>query len=819
MAFHRRIHATRLLLWLLASGLLVALCVPLAGWMILRASLPALTGSRMLPGLGADVTVDRDADGVPTVHAGSPEDMLRALGYLHAQERFFQMDLLRRQSAGELSGLFGPDALGLDVAVRMHRFRLVAGETLKNFGALELRQLDAYVAGVNAGLAALPARPWEYYLLHQAPRPWTREDCVLVVESMTMALQDSTGLEQRTRLAIEDCYGPAVLAFLRPAVTEATAALDGSSAPAPPIPPAAAWIPHSNIPRVALPPHSANAAPPGSPASLLAAWLQPPSPDRVPGSNNFALAGSRVQGGGALVADDMHLGLSVPNTWYRARLELPGHAFTGVTLPGVPGPIAGSNGDVAWGFTDAYIGASDVVIVETDPADPTRYRVPDGDGWEKFETAKERIAIAGAQTVEVNIVSTRWGPLLTPPGAPGRALALHWIAYDPQAVNFELANMLYAHSVDDAIAVARRTGIPAENMIVGDRAGHIAWTIIGRVPNRIGFDGMLPHSWAGGSCDWDGFLSPGDLPIVRDPPDGQLWTANNRVIGGGALDLIGNGGYDYPTRAAQIRDRLTALADRPATSADLLAIQLDDESLYLKPWRDLLLTVLTDDATRKDPRLGELRRLVEAWDGHASVNEAGHRLVKTFRSTVADMILNPIYAPIRKRLPEAHFGLDCEQPLWSILNARPAHLLPRGYPAWDDLLLRAARFTSKLGERHPGGKALRDCTWGAANVLSMRHPLSGLFPLWLGKHLDMPAQPLPGDSELPRVQGRDFGASERFVVSPGREAEGIYEQPGGESGHPLSPFYSAGHENWVKGNPSPLLPGASKTRLVLRAAR
>jgi penicillin amidase len=222
---------------------------------------------------------------------------------------------------------------------------------------------------------------------------------------------------------------------------------------------------------------------------------------------------------------------------------------------------------------------------------------------------------------------------------------------------------------------------------------------------------------------------------------------------------------------------------------------------------------------RKDPRLGELRRLIQTWDGHASVNEAGHRLVKTFRTTVADMILNPIYAPIRKRVPESHFGLDCEQPLWSILNARPAHLLPRGYAKWDDLLLRAARFTSKLGERHPGGKPLRDCTWGAANVLSMRHPLSGLFPQWLGKHLDMPAQALPGDSELPRVQGRDFGASERFVVSPGRESDGIYEQPGGESGHPLSPFYSAGHENWVKGNPSPLLPGASKTRLVLRAAR
>jgi penicillin amidase len=536
--------------------------------------------------------------------------------------------------------------------------------------------------------------------------------------------------------------------------------------------------------------------------------------DALPGSNNFALAGSRVQGGGALVANDMHLGLSVPNVWYRAVMRSPGHFFTGVTLPGTPGPIAGSNGDIAWGFTDAYIGSSDVVIVEPDPADLTRYRVPDGSGWENFGDAPETITVAGQPPVTIHVKSTRWGPLLTDPGA-GRVLALHWIAQNPASQNFRLADLAYAHSVDEALVAARQVGLPAENLLVGDRAGNIAWTIIGRVPRRVGFDGSLPVSWADGSKHWDGYLSPEETPTIRNPPDGQLWTANNRVVGGDALARIGNAGYGDPARAAQIRDRLTALGGRLAAPADLLAIQLDDESLFLARWRDLLAGVLSDDAVGHQPGLAELRRLVVAWDGHASINEPGHRLVRGFRSIVAKLVLNPIYVPVHARDPDNDFGSGFEQPLWSIVSARPAHLLPGSAASWDALLLRAATFTSRLAEHQPGTPSLADYTWGKYNTLEMRHPLSGAFPLWIAARLDMPAQALPGDNNMPRVQGPSFGASERLVVSPGRESEGIFHQPGGASGHPLSPFYRAGHEDWVYGRPTPFLPGEAKYRLML----
>ena len=801
------------LIWRTAAGLLLLLTLgALAFWWALHASLPKLAGTTKLAGLSGPVTVERDANGIPTIHAQNRLDLARALGFLHGQDRFFEMDLLRRQGAGELAELFGAAALPLDLEARRHRFRHRAAETLQQFTADDLRQLQAYTAGVNAGLNALGARPWEYLALRQKPRPWTPEDSILVLDAMTMSLQDGTGADQRLRLAVADTYGMEALDFLRPQVLERTAALDGSFAPAPPIPGPSAFFPHplpGATPTVAAPP------PKPELTRALAAYFHGP-PSALPGSNNFALAGSRVRGGGALVANDMHLGLSVPAIWYRAALHWPGHSFTGVTLPGAPCPVAGSNGDIAWGFTDAYIGAGDVVIIEPDPNDPTRYRVPDGSGWENFTVVPETISVAGQAPVKIRLADTRWGPLLTAPGAPGRVLAFHWIAYDPGAANFRLADLALARSVDEALATARQTGIPAENLIVGDRAGNIAWTIIGRVPRRVGFDGSLPMSWADGSKHWDGFLSAAETPTIRNPPGGQLWTANNRVVGGDALARLGNAGYDDPARAGQIRDDLTALDSRAAVPADLLAIQLDDASRFLARWRDLLLSVLGEDVIRGQPRLLELRRLVLAWDGHASIDEPGHRLVREFRRTVAKLVLNPIYLPVRARDPEPDFGSGVEQPLWSILVQRPAYLLPSSAASWDALLLRAATLTAKMGEQLPGGPALPDCTWGARNTLAMRHPLSSAFPAWIAAYLDMRAQPLPGDSYMPRVQAPGFGASERMVVSPGREAEGIFHQPGGASGHPLSPFYRAGHDAWAAGRPAPFLPGKTSYGLTLQ---
>ncbi len=798
-----RVH--RFVRWTLVLAALLVVAALLTGWLLLRASLPPLDGTCPLAGLGAAVTVERDANGVPTLRAASREDAARALGYLHAQDRFFQMDLMRRQSAGELAEIFGAAALPTDRLNRPHRFRWRARQSVERLPEAQRRLLTAYTAGVNAGLAALGTRPWEYFVLNTRPRAWAPEDTFLVVDAMTMSLQEHDGLDERTRLAIQETYGPEILAFLQPMVCEATAALDGSAQPAPPVPDAAQFTPRTDPIELAAPiPQTADAD---------------DDPGLRPGSNNFALAGARVAGGGALVANDMHLGLMVPNTWYRASMVLPDRRISGVTLPGLPGIAVGSNGEVAWGFTDAYIDACDVVIVETDPADPGRYRVPDAGGWERFETVRDAIVVAHGSPDTLETVYTRWGPLITRRDHAGRTLALHWMAHDPATLDLTMFALEDAHSVDEALAIAHRAGLPAENFVVGDRAGHIAWTVIGPVPRRVGFDGQTPQSWADGTRRWDGYLGPEEIPVVRDPADGQVWTANNRVVGGEALARLGSGGYDVAARAAQIRDDLHALTGRLAAPADGLAVQLDDESRFLARWRDLLTSTLTDEAVTGQPSLWELQQAVRDWHGHAAIDEAGHRLVRDFRQNVMEAVMNPLYEPVRRHSPDVPISRtqfrEAEQPLWSILSTRPAWLLPAGVASWDALLLRAASVTAAMGARLPGHPALRDCTWGKRNTLAMIHPFSRILPAALARFLDMPAEPLPGDSYMPRVQGPAFGASVRMVVSPGREAEGIFHQPGGASGHPLSAFYRAGHDDWAQGRPTPFLPGAAKYRLRL----
>lgn len=798
---------------LLVLGLLT-LGTLAAGGLFLAASRPMLDGTLALPGLRAVVAVERDHDGVPTVHAADADDAARALGFLHAQERFFQMDLLRRRAAGELAELVGPAALPLDRETRRHRFRSRAEARAAGLPPAETRRLDAYAAGVNAGLGALAARPWEYALLRETPRPWTRADSVLVVYAMALDLQGGDGRDERVRLAVSDAYGAAVRDFLWPRVLERTAALDGSNAPVPPIPGAAAWPEKRPTGRHGEPS-------PGQPAKsdgergLVAALFPPATPEDRPGSNAFALAGSRAgTGGAALVAGDPHLGLNVPNTWYRVRLEWPGRAVTGVSLPGVPGVILGSNGDVAWAFTNGYIDHSDVVIVDVDPTDPGRYRVPDGEGWERFETVRETLAVAHRPPETLETLHTRWGPVLTRAAPGGRTLALCWVMHAPDAVNFATWDLAEARDVDEAVTVAHRAGIPAQNLLVGDRAGHIAWTIIGRVPHRVGFDGWTAGSWGDGTRRWEGFLAPDEVPVVRDPGNGQLWSSNHRMLGGEALARLGDGGYDDPARAAQVRDRLTALNGRAASPGDLLAVQLDDESRFLRRWAERLDKVLTDDAVRDDAGLAEMRRLLRAWHGHAAADEPGHRLVRQFRLAVLEGVMGPLYGPVHRLDPAATgYGSGVEQPLWSILEERPAHLLPAPAADWEAFLLSAARATAaEVGRDGPLGEA----TWGRANTLRMRHPLSAALPGGLGRFLDLPADPLPGDSRMPRVQTPTFGASMRMVVAPGHEAEGVFHQPGGASGHPLSPFYRAGHAAWATGQARPFLPGPARYRLTLR---
>lgn len=779
----------------LVAGFLLAAAA--GTWAALRASLPRLEGEVMLSGLAAPAHIERDGAGVPVIRGATRADVARATGYAHAQDRYFQMDLLRRTAAGELAELLGPGLLDIDRRIRLHQFRKRALQALSSLDPRQRELLDAYVAGVNAALADSSFRPFEYLLLRTGPATWRTEDCLLVVYAMWIDLQgiEARGEQQRDRLAA------ALPETLYRLVTEPDpdweAPLDGSRLPRPPLPDPQ-QVDLRRIDRDLFDTATAFRRPP------VRLPLADPDPDVMAGSNNWAIAGARTASGRALVANDMHLGLRVPNIWYRARLVVePAQLdISGVSLPGVPVIIAGSNGHVAWGFTNSYGDFQDLVVLEPGPGG-TGYLTAQGE--RDFEVDVERLKVAGADAEVLQVRRTIWGPVIGR-DAQGRELALAWTAHRSEANDMALLAMEQAHSLDEAAAIIGGAGMPAQNVVIGDAAGRIGWVLSGRLPQRHGFDPTRPAGWYEDGTGWQGWVAAGDTPRWLDPPEGRAWSANARVIGGEMFALIGDGGYPSASRARQIRDRLAPL--QRATAADLLAIQLDDQADYLAHWQPILRRALAAAGA------GQAEALVSAWSGHAATDDAGYRLLREFARRVSERAFAMLTVEARTRWPDFPWRTPDRftEVAWRLIRERPAHLLDPRFRHWDAWLADVA--TEVVRELPQDCADLASCYWGRVNKARIQHPLSQALPV-LARWLDMPTEPLPGDWSTPRVQSPVFGASERFVVSPGLEREGYLHMPGGQSGHPLSPFYRAGHEAWVRGEPTPFLPGPARYTLKL----
>jgi penicillin amidase len=267
----------------------------------------------------------------------------------------------------------------------------------------------------------------------------------------------------------------------------------------------------------------------------------------------------------------------------------------------------------------------------------------------------------------------------------------------------------------------------------------------------------------------------------------------------------------------QIRDDL--MAHESFEPVDMIDIQFDDRAVFMAPWRELLLTVLDDEAVHNNAARREYRHLVEDWIPRASTDSVGYRLVRTFRSEVRQMVFDALTSPVRTAYgsdTELWVSSQFEGPLWAVLEEQPLHLLPAEYDSWQDLLLQAVdRNLAYFAGNFDGGLAQR--SWGERNTARIRHPLSRALP-FLSAWLDMPRDPLSGDSNLPKAQGPDWGASERFAVSPGDEVHSYLHMPAGQSGHPLSDFYRDGHEQWLLGRTSTFLPGATEHVLMLGPA-
>src|SRR2546429_3199292 len=533
----------RTLKYLGAAAAVLLLAALALGWLLLRASLPRLDGALAASGLTGAVRITRDSRGVPTIEATDRADLAYASGFVHAQDRYFQMDLSRRLAAGELAELFGGVALEQDRRARLFRVRTVAREVLAQAAPADPALLEAYARGVNAGDADLAGRPWEDWVLGAPPLPWRPEDTILIEHAMWWDLQANGLRREILRQEINARLGGAQcgarwkcgLGFLYPA---------GTSWDAPAVPASEGLMPAAQPPvpsAEVLDVRNAGAAAPasGSVARAPAA-----------GSNSWAVAGRLTATRAALIANGMHLGLRGPPLWYHARLRTVAGAaaealdLNGVTLPGAPLLVAGSNGHIAWGFTNSYGTWLDVTRVPCTAAGQHELTTPSGAA--ALSGVREEIRVHGEAPIVLEVKSAPAGVLLRADEAQHSCWFGAWLAQNPAATNLGLMALDRATPAAAAPAPPPPVGIPHQNGVTGAQRGQIGWPLYGRIPEDTG------PSRARGGAPW---TTLADHPRIVDPPLGRIWTANARLASDDhQLRLIG-GGVAAPRGRKELRGR------------------------------------------------------------------------------------------------------------------------------------------------------------------------------------------------------------------------------------------------------------------------
>lgn len=787
----------KLFLYPVATFVVLLAAAGIAIFLLLRQSLPPADGNAVITTLTAPVTVAFGHHGIPVINARNRLDAIRALGFVTARDRLFQMDLMRRKTAGRLAELFGELALASDVKARTYGFSRVAQAVVAKLPPRHKAFLEAYAEGVNRYIEQAPALPFEFSVLGYRPEPWHARDSILVALGMFERLTARSESEERMLTVMAHALPQSVVAFLTPDTDRYTDELTHHAESLRPATP----IPTADL-QAALTRRSVTA--------LAAAIAHVPA--SVAGSNAWAVAGSKTADGRAILANDMHLGISVPNIWYRIELRYPRVHSAGVLLPGVPVLIAGSNENLAWGATNLAGDFLDLVMLDVDPEQPDRYRYHGH--WRRFEQLTETIAVKDGQPRRLEVRLTPWGPVAAEP-LLGKPVAIRWTALDPEAVTIDLIDLEPAESLTQGMAIVNRTGGPQLNVLLADRDGRIAWTLMGRIPVRYGIDGSVSRSWADGKIGWHGYAEPSELPRRIDPPEAVLVTANDRRVDKHYRYPIGRqftNGY----RAYRISQRLQQLPQ--ATERSLFQLQLDTVSEFYRFYQRLALSVLSPEIVNRNPDLAELKAYLLAWNGAADKDSQGFPLLERFRRQLAEAVFSPFLTACKRVDPNFNYTWSyIDTPLQALLTQKVPQLLPDPdrYRDWDDFILaQLQRSRQQLLAQYPV-EALPELTWGRVNRAQYRHPFSRVLPL-LGWLLDMPDDALSGCSYCVRVARPHFGASERLVVSPGHLDAAILHMPGGQSSHPLSSYYRDQERYWVNGLPLPLLAGQTEHQWLLR---
>ncbi len=792
---------------------LIAILAVLGGFGILwlrsaaKAALPVLDGDIHLapqgaPAISAPVTVRRDAHGVPHIDAATQQDMFVAQGYVTAQDRLWQMDVYRRNANGELAEVMGPSLLRHDKAQRMYEFRNTAHRIYASLPAEERVRYEAYARGVNLYITQhQDSLPPEFRFLHYKPQPWTGADSI----SIGMMMVDMLDTHWYTKLSREriaaKLHNPKLESDLYPV---------GSWRDHPPT---------GELPDLTKPQTQPTSTPddeenersetrPGAPSmrgSFAHGWdtTNPgyaACPDCIPGSNNWVISGTHTASGKPLLSNDMHLSLTVPNIWYMADLRAPGYHAAGVTLPGMPFVIAGHNEHVAWGFTALYADVQDLYI---ENLQGNNYEGGDLK-WKPLTVDHETIHVRGRRDVLYDVRLTDHGPLLDPIFTKdSRAIALKWTLYDKTLNSIPLYALDTASNWTEFSSALSQWCWPTQNVVYSDDQGHIGYHAVGKIPIRLGGEGVfpkpLPHDSLNSRYEWgdddflfgrrrDPYIPFDDLPNAFDPPSGFLATANSRVTSDKSKYPLTNDWAD-PYRAERIykllqgRDHLTP--------ADMLAVQTDIYSEMDQEMGHRLATAI-DHAPNADDQLHKAADLMRNWDGRLAVDSAAASLVTQTRYTLRTMLLEPKLGNDDARnyeWSESNFAIE-----EIVMNAKP-DWLPPNYKDWDAFLADAVRHAMKEA------KAPSDVSkwnYGSWHVVDIEHPLSNFVP-YISRFAGTGEQPLSGDTTTVKQVGRAFGPSQRFTMDWSNIDGSTEDIVLGESGNPYSPYFRDQWDDYYNG--------------------
>ena len=756
------------MVWRLIKGLLrlvIALVVvaSLAGAYLFYRAMPTISGTEKLPGLSANVRVWRDSHGVPHIFAASMDDAARALGYLHASERLFQMEVLRKTGQGRTAELLGEAGLSIDKFIRTLGFYREAESSFSALSPWAQRRLQAYADGVNAFLDAHKnALPPEFVITSDQPEPWRPADSLVWGKLFSYQNSHNYALEAlRARLGQK--LGEEKAAWMFPGMKP-------------------------DDPITTQPAHGATHATGESIEDQIGALTG----FAHGASNEWVIAGSRTTTGKPILANDPHLALSAPIVWYLARIVTPEGWVKGATIPGAPIVGLGQNDSIAWGFTTADTDVQDLFIETVDPSDPSKYMTPDGAKF--FETREETIHVKDAADVKLTIRSTRHGPVISDVSEdvgslaePGKVIALAFTGLGERDTTAEaIMRLNAARNWGEFLDAMRVYQTPTQNIVYADVAGDIGYFSPGLVPLRKGGDGLAPVDGASGAFDWIGTIPFEQLPQLHNPEIGFAFNANNANVPDDHQPTFGQD-WEETFRARRIQQFFDTIDKHSLeTSA---AMQADQLSLAAKALQPFIATIAPSDE-----RARQAQTMLAGWNAVMDKNRAEPLIFTAFLRSLHKILLED-----KTGLTMEAKGPYAATTLISLMRDHPAWCDAPGQPDPDcrKALGRALDEGLVLLVKRDGAD-MSQWRWGAEQMSVLRNQLYGHVPL-LDRVSDLSVPSGGGFYTLNRGGGFETPPDKPFARTHGPGFRGLYDLADpeksrfmiatGKSGHIFSPHY------------------------------